>query len=290
MDISVSITRKLSNLVFRLGICLFPLAWIGCGTQPAGHSLPVPKATDQPSKPAEDHGHKPGAHGGLIVPIGVDNYHAEAIFSKNGTLKLFLLGKDESRVQETEEQVLTAYARLEGAVESTEFSLKSRPQPGDSPGKTSLFEGTLPKGMEGKSIDVTIPSIRMGGERFRLAVQSRATEEIPHSSGMPANLSGEAERELFLKPGGAYTQADIAANGNTVPSVKFKGIRANHDAKPKPGDRVCPISLTKANPAFSWTVAGKVYQFCCPPCIEEFVQQAKDKPDQLKEPSTYIAK
>jgi multiple sugar transport system substrate-binding protein len=38
---------------------------------------------------------------------------------------------------------------------------------------------------------------------------------------------------------------------------------------------ICPISKTKAAPKFSWVVGGKTYQFCCPPCVDEFVQTAK---------------
>jgi YHS domain-containing protein len=60
-----------------------------------------------------------------------------------------------------------------------------------------------------------------------------------------------------------------------------------HNAHPKPGDRICPITDTVANPKFSWVVSGKKYLFCCPPCIEEFVKQAKEKPDSIKEPMAY---
>ncbi len=240
--------------------------------------------------PGEGHGHQPGAHGGLLISIGSDNYHAEAVFEKGGTLKLFLLGKDESRIQEVEEQKLTAFARPAAEAEAVEFSLTPKPQAGDSPGKTSTFEGRLPEGMAGKALEVTVQSIRIGGERFRLAFRSPGDTHAATGGGMPASLAPEAERTLFLTPGGAYTREDISANGNRVASEKFKGIRATHDASPKPGDRVCPISLTKANPAFTWTVGGRQYQFCCPPCVEEFVQTAKEKPGELKGPETYVAK
>src|SRR5262245_21264363 len=81
-----------------------------------------------------EHAHKPGAHGGIIVEIGRDNYHAEAVFEKGGTLRLYTLGKDEARVQEVEAQTLTAYARAEGGTESAAFTLKPEPQPGDTEG------------------------------------------------------------------------------------------------------------------------------------------------------------
>ena len=279
----------------------------GCGTDPSGKPTSEIQSTSSAQSDematkgknslggaekltSEDHGHKPGAHGGLLVSIGADNYHAEAVFQKGGTLKLFILGKDESRIQEVEEQRLTAFARPVGNSEALEFFLDPKPQSGDTPGKTSVFEGKLPEGMAGKALEVTVQAIRVAGERFRLSFSS-AEEKHPESSGgMPASLDPDAEKKLFLSPGGAYTREDITANGNRVASEKFKGIRANHDAKPKAGDRICPVSLTKANPAFTWTIGGKQYQFCCPPCVEEFVQMAKDKPADLKGPETYVAK
>ena len=100
----------------------------------------------------------------------------------------------------------------------------------------------------------------------------------------------EEDRELYLTPGGKYTEADITANGGAVAAAKFKGIKATHDVEPQPGDVLCPISMTKANPKFPWVVGGKTYLFCCPPCVDEFVALAKEKPDRIKEPEFYRKK
>ena len=69
---------------------------------------------------------------------------------------------------------------------------------------------------------------------------------------------------------------------------KFKGQMASHDLKTKAGDKICPITLTKANPKFAWIVGGKTYEFCCPPCVDEFVRTAKEQPGELKDPESYI--
>jgi hypothetical protein len=105
---------------------------------------------------------------------------------------------------------------------------------------------------------------------------------------MPAGVSGEEERQLYLMPGGKYTAADIEANERATASEKYRGFRASHDFAPEPGDRVCPVTRTKANPGCTWTVDGKEYQFCCPPCIDEFVRLAKERPEQVPEPSHYV--
>jgi hypothetical protein len=48
------------------------------------------------------------------------------------------------------------------------------------------------------------------------------------------------------------------------------------------------VSRTKADPACHWVIAGAVYQFCCPPCIDEFVRQAKEQPEPMMPPENYV--
>lgn len=237
----------------------------------------------------EEHGHKAGAHGGIIVSLGADNYHAEAVFEKGGLLKLFTLGKDEAKIIDVESQTLQAYAKEEGAAEAVEMMLNPAPRAGDKAGRTSQFIGKLPQELVGKHVVVTIPIFLVDGERFRVGFSSAQPK---HDEGMPLGISGTDEKELYLKPGGIYTEADIKANGNRTASQKFKGFKARHDLKPKVGEKICPITLTKANPECTWIVAGKTYEFCCPPCVDEFVAQAKDPQTakDLKEPAYYLKK
>ncbi|MBL8794198.1 MAG: hypothetical protein JNM56_09850, partial [Planctomycetia bacterium] len=47
---------------------------------------------------------------------------------------------------------------------------------------------------------------------------------------------------------------------------------------------------TKANAKFTWVVGGKGYEFCCPPCVDEFVRLAKESPDEVMLPGEYIKK
>ena len=238
------------------------------------------------AKPTEeDHAHKPGSHGGIIIPIGSDSYHAEAVIEKGGDFRLLTLGKDESRIQEVDVQPIKAYVKVVGQPDATPVELTATPQDGDSAGKTSQFVGLLPEELRGQPLDVTIPNIRINGERFRIGF---TTQTAVHQEEMPAGLPAVEEQTLYLSPGGKYTEADIRANGNMTASQKFKGVISSHDMKPKPGDRICPITLTKANPKFTWVIDGKPYQFCCPPCVDEFVKTAKQQPDEVKTPETYV--
>ncbi|HEY7326310.1 MAG TPA: hypothetical protein VH592_01625 [Gemmataceae bacterium] len=269
---------------------------VGCSESNKDASAPVnsdtTRSTQNAAKKASaetegEHAHKPGGHGGIIVEIGRDNYHAEAVFDKGGVLRLYTLGKDEAKIQEVESQTLTGYVKAEGGREATSFAFRPVPQPGDAQGKTSQFVAHLPKELAGKSLEVTIPSIRIGSERFRLGFKS-----VPaaHDEELLDKVSGEEERQLYLTPGGMYTEADIKANGNMTASQKFKGVMSSHDRKPKTGEKICPITRTKANPTISWVVGGKTYEFCCPPCIDEFVKTAKEHPEEIKEPGSYVKK
>ena len=253
------------------------------------HALAAANATDAATGSTssdEEHGHKPGAHGGIIVSLGRDSYHVEAIVTSTGELRLYTLGNDESRVIDVEIQDLVAYVKPSDGTDSTSIEIKPQPQPGDAEGKASLFVAQLPDSVVGQSIDVTVPNITIGGERFRLGFTTKVDEHAEEA--MPAKVADEAERKLYLTPGGLYTQADIEANGNMTASQKFAGFQASHDLKPKTGDKICPVTLTKANAKCSWIVGGKEYEFCCPPCVDEFVALAKTKPDEVKEPEQYV--
>ena len=113
-------------------------------------------------------------------------------------------------------------------------------------------------------------------------------EEQLHTPAMPAKIEDAAERRLYLEPEGLYTAADIEANGRMTASEKFARFRAQHDANPQPGDQLCPISQTKANPECDWVIGGQRYTFCCPPCIDEFLQTAKRRPELIQPPETYV--
>ena len=234
----------------------------------------------------DEHAHEAGAHGGVLVSLGRDSYHVEAIVTDDGELRLYTLGNDETRVMDVAIQELVAYVKSTTGSESASVTLKAEPQPGDAEGNASLFVAQLPEALVGGAIKVTVPNITIKGERFRLGF---ATETDEHSDdAMPEKVADDAEKELYLTPAGLYTQADIEANGNVTASQKFKGFKAKHDLHPKPGDKICPVTLTLANPECTWIIGGKTYEFCCPPCVDEFVAMAKTSPEDVKDPSEYV--
>lgn len=125
-----------------------------------------------------------------------------------------------------------------------------------------------------------------------VAAIAASSAKVGHDGddAMPAGVDADEERALYLTPGGIYTEADIKANGSVTAGDKYKGKMAKHDMKPKAGDKICPITMTKANPKFTWIIAGKSYEFCCPPCIDEYVLLAKTSPKEVLDPSEYVKK
>ena len=279
------------------GLALVLLA--GCGTRGSApqESKSPSAAGPRPTIAAEDgsgravsgddeeHGHKPGLHGGILVSLGRDSYHAEAVFEAGGTLRLYLLGRDETRVMDVDKQVLKAFAKLDEAAAASPFTLEPEPQEGDAEGRTSQFVGMLPEGLAGQGVEVTIPNLAISGERFRVGFASVGPR---HAEPMPDRVAADEESRMYLTEGGKYTQADIDANGRVTASTKFRGVKSLHDMSPKPGDRICPVTRTKANPKFTWIVDGQPYQFCCPPCVDEFVKTAKQSPDGIEPADRYV--
>lgn len=259
---------------------------VGCGTSGPATPQAQNTAPAQTTAAAGDHGHKAGAHGGFIFSIGADNYHAEVRFEKDGVVRLHMLGRDETKVQEVELQNMTAHALADGETQSVSFEIKADPQPDDAAGKTSQFVGQLPKELWGKSVSLTVP-IRIAGDRFRPTFKTPT--QTAHA-GMPKGVArrSEEERKLYLTPGGIYTEKDIQANGRATPSEKFADISWPHSDDLKPGDKLCPVTANKADARCVWVVNGQTYEFCCSPCLDKFVGWAKNQPQKIKKPEDYV--
>lgn len=236
------------------------------------------------SRPASDHHHDPGSHGGIIVAVGDDHYHIEVIFTDGGVIKFFTLGQDQSKVISVPKQKITAYVRSPQKREATPVILEPTPQREDPTDETSVFEGQLPLELVGSRLLVEVPSITIGKVRYRFSFRTQDS----HEPAMPTKVTDSAERELYLSPGGKYTEVDIKANGSMTASEKFRGFMSAHDMHPAKGAAICPITQTKANPKCTWIVGGKQYMFCCPPCIDEFVKLAKEHPEQVRDPADYV--
>ncbi len=233
----------------------------------------------------ESHGHPPGPHGGAVVAIDRDNrFHAEAVFEPGGRLLLYTFGRELSEPRPILARTVCAAVRGHDGTDEFAVMLRPEPQEADPPGTASRFRGRLPPSMWRGHLRLVVWSLPVEGERFRFEIDSAH----PPPDAATVERAEAVEAALYSTPGGKYGEEDIRANGPTAASRKYRGERPTHDDRPTPGERVCPVSRSRADPRFVWFIDRKEYQFCCPPCIDEFVRLAKAKPDQIKHPSEYV--
>ncbi|MFM7517479.1 MAG: hypothetical protein ACKO3V_11095 [Pirellula sp.] len=147
-------TKSLRPLAVSTLVCFGLFSGCDQKSDSAKSSPSKADATKRDHDKEHEHEHPPGTHGGTIVPLGADSYHAEALFEANGTLRLFMLGKDESRIHEIQVQTIKAFAKNPDSVEVKNIELNAEPQTGDSEGKTSQFVSKIPEELLGKSLRV----------------------------------------------------------------------------------------------------------------------------------------
>ncbi len=268
---------------YTLLVVPFVLA-LGCGTGPTTQKETAP-AGPQPA--AHDHGPE-GPHKGALAEWGDHNYHAEfTVDHAAREATVYILDGDAKNAKPiTAKQITVALAEQPVVT----FTLVPKALDGEPAGTASRFVGTHEFLATKKALAGTI-SAQVDGKPYSGAFKEGAHDGHGGARPAPAGAQpSQKEREVFLTPGGIYTRADIEKNGNTVPSVKYRGVSFDHADDLKPGDKVCPVTANKADEKCKWWVNGKAYQFCCAPCLEKFVKQAKETPEKIKEPSEYVKK
>jgi len=117
-----------------LAMCVFGL--IGCGKGDSGAPANTSAATHTHS---HSHGHGHGPHGGHVVALDTQSYHAElTLDAASHRVGIHLLGDDAATVVPIE----AASVMIEVLDDSrpAEYILAAVSQPGDAPGKSSYFE------------------------------------------------------------------------------------------------------------------------------------------------------
>lgn len=235
----------------------------------------------------DDHPHAGAPHGGVIVPLGDEDnhYHVEALREAGGVLRLYLLDGDAAKVREIELQTPTAHVRREKGAGDATILLMPVPEQGDTEGKTSQFFSKLPPALWGERLVVHVSDLALAGQKVSFEFTAPGD---PEGSDKALAARIDQQEKFFRTPGGQYTKADIQANGDRSAFQKYRGFQPKHDLKPHPGDRLCPVTRTKATLDCTWVVGGGAYTFCCPPCVEEFVKWAKHRPEVIQPPQTYV--
>ena len=237
----------------------------------------------------DEHPHADAPHGGIIVPLGDDDNHShvEALRETGGVLRLYLLDADAARVRDIELQTPTVHVRREKGFGDATILLMPVPQRGDGEGKTSQFFGKLPPALWGERLLVHVADLTLAGKKVSFDFTAPGDPE----GGETALAARIGQQEKFFRTSaGKYTEADSRANGERSPFEKYRGFRPGHVLKVHAGERLCPVTKTKATLDCTWVVGGLTYAFCCPPCAEEFVKWAKERPEEIQPPETYVKK
>lgn len=136
----------------------------------------------------------------------------------------------------------------------------------------------------GKALTLEVKDLEIDGRSFAFVIKVHAA---PNSTER-RRVAAELEKELVMKPRAGYTLADVEAAGGAIPSAKYKGMKAGHTMRANRGDRLCPVSRIKADSRITWVVKGKTYEFCCSPCIVDFVSLAKERPEAIVAPESLV--
>src|SRR5262245_42443193 len=114
----------------------FGLLTAGCDNSKNEFKTAKQLDTGKPTHGIDDHDHGAGPHGGAIVELGADEYHAEVVLDpKAHALRVYMLGGD------AKTPALVAVAELKIVTgENQSLTLKAAPQEGEAAGKSSLFE------------------------------------------------------------------------------------------------------------------------------------------------------
>ena len=114
-------------------ICL--VALIGCSKSKTS----VPPSGQTIAAHHHHHGASRGVHGGYIIGLDVENYHAELTHDdKTNGVGMYVLGEDAATVAPIDAKSVTISATVDD--KRTGYTLPAVPQPGEPEGKSSYFE------------------------------------------------------------------------------------------------------------------------------------------------------
>ena len=126
--------RYLVLVAWAIGLSAFAA---GCGSDAASYR-PIPKDVRVKDSPApHEHGDE-GPHGGHLVELGEEEYHAEVVLDvKTKAVSVYLLSSDPQKAAPVDAKEVVLELTIDG--KTGPHVAKPSPQKDDPPGKTSRF-------------------------------------------------------------------------------------------------------------------------------------------------------
>jgi len=151
-----------------LGLCVaLAIALAGCGSQPPANA--PAKVGDQPppAGAAHDHPHE-GPHGGSLIELGDEKYHAELVHDeKAGSVTIYILDGSAKKTVAIEAAEITINLKHDGMGE--QFQLAAQADAGDPAGKSSRFVSSdkeLGEDLDHEGADPELV-VEIAGSQFR---------------------------------------------------------------------------------------------------------------------------
>lgn len=147
----------------------------GCGSEKQTRTFTAEDETDHGDM--HDHAHAHGPHGGHIIELGGEDYHAELTFdAASRKLTVYLLESDVKTPLPVDAASLAV--RLKIGEETQELTLAATPLEGETEGKASQFvlvEGSVPESIKDEEDLHGQIVVSFGGQQYR--------GEITHDHG-----------------------------------------------------------------------------------------------------------
>jgi hypothetical protein len=131
------------NGILKFGGIAIVTTALGCGASPPA----APPTAQAQGEAGHDHGHahahaSHGPHGGEIIELGNEQYHAELVHDDSSVV-IYLLDSSAKTGVPIESKELTI--NLKGEGQPRQFKLAAVPEPGDPAGAASKFASSDPQ-------------------------------------------------------------------------------------------------------------------------------------------------
>jgi hypothetical protein len=148
-----------------LMLCWATLLFLGCGDPKTGEQTAEQPPQHEEAPHGHDHGDTP--HGGTLIELGDEEYHAEMVHDpETGTVTVYILDSKVENAVPIDAQEVTISAK------SQTYPLESQPQESDPQGKSSRFvssDKTLNEYIAGDDVHARL-ILKIGGRSYNGAI------------------------------------------------------------------------------------------------------------------------
>ena len=184
------LTKKIVTAIALSGVLMFAAGCSKDGDTTGYNKTPETKVKDKHEHGEHEHGdheEHAGPHGGHVIELGEEEYHAEMTFDeKTRDIKIYMYGSDHDMKDFSPIDAKEVKLKLVVHEKPLVLTLKATPQKGDGEGKSSLFT------LDGKNVSESIHdeedivgklSVTTGGKSYNGEIAHDHDHEHGHEHG-----------------------------------------------------------------------------------------------------------